>query len=330
MFQVVTFNEPIFAWLAPFVFLIFLVLSWLIGRYQRRLLISFGKLETLRRFSRFSPRLRASIFLAFAVAFAFLAASEPKMNTSTMMTTRTLNGVIVLDVSRSMLAEDNPDGRSRSAVATEAALQLLNTYPDGYFGLVLFTDEAQAFCVTGDHEALRFLLQYQATPYKARGAGSNITVGLEAAAELVVDASTPVEIVIIISDGASGKEKDLAGAVRQLKQLGVKVVAGGVGGVLPARISVRGESGEFIGYHTRKGIFALTMRDESKLRFISEQTRGAYQLVKKGDDLIGVIRLHEWDSQQVMQEGEESLVRYPLLALLVTILVFLLDKRFTG
>ena len=334
MLEGLRFNQPVLAQLAPAAFLAVLIVSWLIARWQRNFLLRFGSLETLARFSKFSSRGRSAVLLGLAFALAFLAASEPSMSSGRTIASRTFNGIIVLDVSRSMLAEDTPNGSSRSSLAVEAALELIDAYPDGLVGLVIFTDRTQAYPPTRDHDALRILLTDQADPYRAKGAGSDIAAGLEAAVEIVDDLEVPIQAIVLLSDGGELDERlRLVRSVEDLNQIGLRVIAGGLGAFQPVRIPVRDEDGALRGYYSKStsgGPFVYTYLNESSLRFIADQTGGAYRFIEEGNELVDVVRLRGWDSQPAIQEGETSLVRYPLLGVLLIILIFILDKRRAG
>jgi len=325
------FNYPVLVQLAPAAFIAALVAIWLIGRWQRKFLSRFGSLETLSRFSKFGSRVRSAILLSLAFALAFLAAAEPSTNSDKTRTFRTFNGVIVLDVSRSMLAEDTPGEVSRSSLAAKTALEILNAYPNSWVGLVVFTNSAQTYPPTSDHEALKIILDDQVNPYLARGAGSDIATGLEAAMEIVANSEIPIQTIIVLSDGGDLDERSrLVQSVKDLNQLGLKVVAGGLGKFQSVRIPVRDESGDLRGYYSIRREFVYTSLNESSLRLLADRTGGVYRFIEKGDELVNVIRLHGWDSQPVVQEGDISLVRYPLLAILFLILILLLDKRRAG
>lgn len=333
MLEGLRFSNPLFAQLAPVAFLAVLAVGWLFGRWQRKFLLRFGSLETLKRFSKFGSRMRSAVFLGLALALAFLAASEPSMDSGKTTTSRTFNGIIVLDVSRSMLAEDVPGEISRTSLAAKAARELLDAYPSGLVGLVVFTDETQVYLPTRDHEALKILLDEQADPYLAKGAGSDIAAGLETAAEIIEGSEIPLQTVVLLSDGGELSERSaLASFAKELNLLGLRVVTGGLGGLQPVRIPVRNEDGSLKGYYSQssKGGFVYTSLNESSLRFLADQTGGAYQRIKEGSELASTIRLHGWDSQPAIQEGELSLVQIPLLGMLLTILIFILDKRRAG
>lgn len=327
MFPPVIFNQPLAARVS-LIFLAFFVLGLLIRRNQRRLLHRFGLFETLQGFSQIRNLPLGAVLLAASTAMALLAATEPALKNGTDRIGRTLNAVVVLDVSRSMLAEDTPTGESRSALGRAAVTELLDAYPQGYFGLVTVARSSQSYVLTNDHSALKMMVAYNGDPYRARSEGSNLSGALQEAADLIKDSEIPVDLVIFVSDGG-GPEINRAHyqpAFTALAEEGVRVVSAGVGGLEMAPIPVRDRDGSLQGYHSQVGVLAVTSRNESVLRLVSEETGGVYLLIEKAGDLVEVVRANGLATQPILQGGEVSLAYIPLLASLLFLLLFLLDS----
>ncbi|OGC44519.1 hypothetical protein A2V54_01965 [candidate division WWE3 bacterium RBG_19FT_COMBO_53_11] len=329
MFPPVTFNQPLVARIAPLVFLALLLLGLLVKRNQRRLLTRFGLVETLRGFSQIGVGRWGTVLLAAAVAFTLLAAAEPAFKHGTNTTGRTLNAVVVLDISRSMLAEDAPEGESRSDLARAAVARLFNAYPQGYFGIVTVARSSQSYTLTDDHSALRILLDYNGNPYRARDEGSDLPGALLAASEMIEKSEIPVDLVIFVSDGGGPEiNRELyRRPFDSLSEMGVRVVSAGVGGMKPVPIPARDRGGNLQGYHSKNGVLAVTSRNDIVLRFLAEESDGVYLVIEEANDLVEAVRAHNLATQSVLQGGEISLVYIPLLATLLCLLLFLWSNR---
>jgi len=329
MFPPVTFNQPLVARIVPLVFLALLLLWLLVKRHQRGLLTRFGLMETLQKFSQFGGGRLGSVMLAAAVAFTLLAAAEPTVKHGTDMTGRTVNAVVVLDISRSMLAEDTPEGVSRSDLGRAALARLFNAYPQGYFGIVTVARSSQSYALTNDHSALRILLAYNGDPYRARDEGSDLPGALLAVSELIEESEIPVDLVIFISDGGGPEINRVLyqQTLMDLSEMGVRVVSAGVGGLEPVPIPVRDQSGSLQGYHSRNGVLAVTSRNDSVLRFVAEGSGGVYLVIEDAGDLVEAVRANSLATQPILQGGEVSLAYIPLLAVMLCLFLFLWGNR---
>jgi len=306
----------------------------LIRHFQGRFIHRFGRPEVLRRFTVFGSKLTASVLFSLAIALATLAAAEPKIASGDRAVSRTFNAVIVLDVSHSMAAQDTPDGRTRLELGIAAVERVLDSYPDGRFGLVLFTKGPVGYPPTSDHEALRQLMESQLDLGNVRGEGSDLPLALEEAAGIVEEYPFPVEVVLIISDGGGAGSTTynirLEKAVEELRSTGVRVAATGVGDLLPVRIPVYGEEGELIGYHSFRGAIATTSLREDILRAIARNGGGSYQRIEHEETLVKMAQINNWDTQPVIQEGEISLTAYPAAGSLILVFLLFLVKRRKG
>jgi len=331
MFPQVTFNYPFLAFFAALAVPLFLLLSRVITRYQGRFVHRFGRLEVLRQFTVFRPKFIAVGFFSLAIALAALAAAEPKIVSGDQMVSRTFNAVVVLDVSRSMMARDTPDGRTRLELGIAALEELFESYPDGRFGLVIYTKKTIGYQLTSDHEALLRLMKYQLDEANVRGEGSNLRIALEEAAKVVDDSPYPVEVVLIVSDGGiSGSTTyniSLDKSVDELRFAGVRVATAGVGNILPARIPVYNEEGELIGYHTFRGSIATTSLREDVLKEIARSGRGSYQRIENEEALVEMVQSNLWDTQPIIQEEEINLTVYPTAGALILVFLLLLVRK---
>ncbi|MCK5551591.1 MAG: VWA domain-containing protein, partial [Deltaproteobacteria bacterium] len=134
------------------------------GLHRRKAILEeFGKMDLLAQFSRFPrngkiPYLRLRLVLCFALLIT--AAARPLLSgDSKRIKEGTLDVVAVLDVSRSMAAEDCGPEASRIAMAKDALLGCLPELAGNRLGMVTFAGNSfpQAE-LTDDFQALRFVL----------------------------------------------------------------------------------------------------------------------------------------------------------------------------
>lgn len=333
----VTFNNPNLLVLSPVVLIGFLLLSLLLRRFQNAAISRFGNRQTLSRFSQFSQKTASTILIGLSLASLALAASEPSLTKSTNGSARTLNAVIVMDVSRSMLAEDAPEGQSRLRAAVQAIKVLLETYPDGRFGLVLYTDQVVDYAPTFDHRSLVTILEGIPTDYKqVRGEGSEIATALQVAAKMIEELPYRVDTIFLISDGGKSlsqytdtivSNKD--DGVESIRSQRLHLVAIGVGGLIPAAIPVYGDDGILVGYHQYNNLIVYSTLEELTLKRIVAETSGSYHRLSGPETLVQVARRENLDSQPIAEESSANLVWVPVAVSLLLLALWLLPTKRT-
>lgn len=221
--------------------------------------------------------------------------------------------MVVLDVSRSMLAEYPP--RSRLARAKDSLYELADSVQrhGGYrLGLVSFAGQAKVLCpLTGDYDYFRFAVA-EAHPDRlgpagrlGKGeAGTQIRAALVKATEHLDPEAKGFQEILLISDG-----DDLAGDWQQgaeaARAAGVPVHTLAVGQPKPVPIP------DGSGYLRSQGELVLTQRKDEVLRTIAAITQGTYQseevehsLVQWFQNVIKPQPAREWleDQQPLYQQ----------------------------
>lgn len=312
----------------------FFVLCLVWGRVQHHSVKRFGRMEVLKRFSRFSATIATAGFLSLALVSLSIAASEPVFRGATNTSDHTLNAVVVMDVSRSMFAPDGLDGKTRLESVVGAVEMLLDHYPEGRFGLVAYTGDARTYIPTTDHAAIRIILaeildNYQAS---AQGEGSDPVNALAHAADMLGSLQYPIETVFVISDGGwslslNSSRPPESPVIDRLRRFGVRIVAVGVGGLIPIPIPVYNERGEFIGYHQYQGSTVFTALDETSLRHFAQVSGGWYWHLAATDDLATIVRDNALDREPTIQDTDVSLVFVPVAIALLLVALVLLGRR---
>jgi Ca-activated chloride channel family protein len=274
-------------------------LVWLRRRRALRRLAEKPTAEPLLLVSRGRRMVKAGLLLAVAglLAFALLGPQwgrviedEPKDPSPGR------DVLIVLDVSRSMLARDVAPSRLARAKADIRDLAASLERQGGYrIGLIAFADHASLLCpLTTDYRCFEEeLTRASLDTLRLRGdsgaeEGTAIGVALHRAAQAIPQATAPYTDIILISDGGD-MEADTMAAADELKDLGVPVHAIGLGDAARgALIPVVGQDGR-PGYLEYKGEQVRTKLEEAVLRGIADRTAGQYVGVG-----TGFVELDHW------------------------------------
>jgi Ca-activated chloride channel family protein len=208
--------------------------------------------------------------------------------------------LIVLDVSRSMLAEDVQPNRLARAKADVRDLAKALEQQGGYrVGLLAFADRAVVLCpLTYDYRAFEEELEHLSLErLRLRGDpgsedGTQIGAALRRAAQAVDKDGAPYTDILLISDGDDMAADTLA-AADELAKTGIPVHAIGVGDASKGSpIPVVGQDGarSFLKY---QGEQVRTKLEEQVLREVAKRTGGRYVAAGTGfldmDHLFGPI-----------------------------------------
>ncbi len=329
----VTFNHPNMIVLAICLIPGFLIVSAVWRLFQNRTIGRFGQRKRLSRFSRFTRKTISAIALSLALGLMAIAAAEPTLSSSGNVNAPTLNAIIVVDISRSMLAEDGPGNASRLATGTQAIENLMESYPEGRFGLVIYTNAVFVYPPTYDHGAIRIMLGDILKNYSVRGEGSEPIIALHDAGSLIKELPYKIDTVILISDGglslvANADRPNEDTVASHLKNMGVHLVVGGVGGFIPVPIPFYGDHGELAGYYRYDGSVVYTSLDETALRRFASETSGWYIRLTSPDDLIQIVRSEHLDWQPTVLPTVVNLTWLPVVISILLVAFWLLGTMF--
>ena len=203
-----------------------------------------GKINT-------SVSLKRQIFKAVLLVLAFvsivIALTEPRWNPTPQRIKRKGRDIVVLlDTSRSMLAEDiKPNRLQRSKLAIR---DLLESLEGDRIALVTFAGNATIKCpLPQDYAFVRMALEEVSTESTNRG-GTNIGDAIRKATTEVFDQqSRQYKDIILITDGEEheGQGSFPVQAAEKAAQEGIRMIAIGLGSEEPgARIPVTGPNGQ--------------------------------------------------------------------------------------
>lgn len=231
-----------------------------------------------------SPR-RASIrftLVAIASYALILASAQPQWGEQTRRIQREgIDIVIVLDASRSMLAEDAAPDRLRAA--TEELDRLLATLDGDRVGLVVFAGLAFTQSpLTTDYGAIRLYLN-RVNPEVIPSQGTALGLAIREAHRLLKGGDNPDfrraphQLIIVVSDGEDHETNPLQAAAEALDD-DIRVFTVGVGTSAGGRIPLRTPRGDFTGYLTdRNDTVVISRLEDQQLQEIAEAGGGAYQ-----------------------------------------------------
>ncbi|MFZ5479794.1 MAG: VWA domain-containing protein, partial [Myxococcota bacterium] len=224
-----------------------------------------------------------------AVAGLALAAAGPRLGFDWQQ--QKLEGVaiaIVLDVSRSMDAEDVSPSRMQRA--RREITDLVGLLRGDSAGLVLFAAGAYTrIPLTTDYGSFLWALQDSDTG-TIRAQGTALSGALDAATEMLNRAGGTGKAVVVVSDGEVHEEAGkIEAAVARAKDAGVRIYALGVGDPQGAPIPL--PEGGF--KKDRTGAVVLSRLDEARLQALAEATGGAYVRAVASDDDVRALYVDE-------------------------------------
>lgn len=289
---------------------------WCFWRKARTLRV-LASTEMLKKIN-ISVSLKKQIFKALALVLAFVstvvALTEPKWNPQPQQIKRKGRDVVILlDTSRSMLAEDiKPNRLERSKIAIA---DLLETLQGDRIAIVTFAGNATVKCpLTQDYAFVRMVLADISTESTSRG-GTLIGDAIRKATEDVFDRqSREYKDIILITDGEDHDSFPVQAAEKAATE-GIRIIAIGLGDdQAGSRIPITEPDGEttFLKY---QGQEVWSKLDSDTLRKIVYATAGGqYLSVEPGTtldlgeiytELIASAEKRELESATMMKYDEK-------------------------
>ena len=206
----------------------------------------------------------------FAFAFAVIALAGPKWGErEEQVFTSGRNVIVLLDVSRSMLARDVHPDRLRRAKAD--ITDLIEATAGDKIGLTVFGASPVKICpLTLDRAFFMQMLSGVDIDSAPRGE-TDLGRALESALNDLSERGGDHNVIVLITDG-----EDLSGGARRAAEkageAGIPIFCVGIGDPSGANIPDPSGSGNF----TYRGEEVVTKMDDSMLRVIAEKSSGAY------------------------------------------------------
>lgn len=277
---------------------------FMLRRRERRLtaLISAKLLPQLSQgFSMKARRKKASFWL-LAALLLLLALARPQWGFHwEEFRQRSLDIIVLLDSSKSMLAQDIKPSRLQQA--KWAVSDLVKELRGDRIGLIPFAGSSFLQCpLTIDYPAFLMTLDDVYAGIIPRG-GTAIAQALQAAMDSFEKTDQADKVIILISDGED-HEGDVESVIKRLKEEKIKVFAIGVGSLEGELIPSPDPAGQGPFLKDRANQVVKSSLRESVLEQVALETGGAYVRSAPGD--FGLERIYQKGIAPLQREDRDS------------------------
>ncbi len=273
MYQI---DEPIY-----FYFLSLLPIIWLgyilVHRWKIRTQSNFADRALMERLSPnrsfFKPIIKL-LFLSLSILFLVFGLVNPKIGTELETVKREgVDIVFVVDVSKSMLAEDIAPNRLEKSKRLVSAI--VNQLVSDRVGIIAYAAQAvPQLPITTDYGAAKMFLQSLNTDMLS-SQGTAVDSALDLSITYFNDQDQTNRVVFLISDGEDHSDEAEKAAIRA-SEFGVRVFTLGVGTESGAPIPIK-KNGIVETYKKDlEGNVVITKKNANILKAISEVSNGAY------------------------------------------------------
>lgn len=270
------FESPNTLWLllvVPAVLWIYII-GW---RKKRELMEKFihpNLLSILTESVWFTMRKWKIALTIIAIVFLIIASARPQWGFKwEEVKQRGLDIIVVIDTSRSMLAEDIKPNRLERAKLS--AIDLMTISKSDRFGLVAFAGVAFLQCpLTLDEEAFRQSVNALDTEIMPQ-AGTAIAEAIRTAAEGFKEGTDNYKIIVLFSDGEDHEEGAIEAAEEAAKK-GIKIFTVGVGTPEGETLRVRSKNGRLETVTDETGKPVITRLNPALLQQIAAKCGGFY------------------------------------------------------
>ncbi|MFC1855702.1 VWA domain-containing protein [Thermodesulfobacteriota bacterium] len=316
-------------WLILFCLILYLRLN----RKNRKKIVRLGDADMIKSLMRsLSSKKRAfKIFLKLlAMALIIIALARPKSGLTTETVKKSgIDLIIVLDVSKSMLATDIAPNRFERAKLE--LLSLIDRLENDRIGLVMFSGTAfMQMPITLDYSAAKLFIKnadIDTLPQPGTAGSAAIDICID-----VFDRSGDRGKAIVMFTDGEFHDKSLNDAAKRAKKKGIYIYTVGMGTESGGPIPIKKKGGLTDFKKDKDGNVVLSKMNKQKLFKISEITKGKY-FTTKDVDLIGrvVASLEEHEKSAIEErrfEKFEEKFEFPLLlACLMLFLESLISDR---
>ncbi len=321
------FASPHVLWILPAAPVLALWLALALAR-RARALSAFAQAAVLPRLLQAASlgRLATKVaLLAVAAALVALALARPQWgSTLEPVSRRGVDVLLAIDISESMMSEDQPP--SRLGKSLEEASRLLDRLEGDRVGLVAFAGSAGVLCpLTLDYNAVRIFLD-GLVPDMISYPGSSLAEAIAAAARGFGSEERKFKVLVLFSDGEDQVASEgVEAAAREAAERGVVIHAVGTGTPSGAPIPVRGRDGEIAGYKKdRQGRVVTTRLDETLLARVAAITGGGYHPATASESELDTIAeaiagMDKKDMQGRLTTRYEERFQVPLAAALAAL-----------
>jgi len=313
-----------------------LLIYWAVGHMRMARLRRVGDEHLAERLIGARSERKSILKAALVIGAVFLLAlslTRPQIGgKSTLVKREGIDILFVLDVSKSMLAEDiRPSRLKRAQLELQSLLMELH---GDRVGIVSFAGAAFLQCpLTTDYGAARIFLK-NINPDDMPVQGTAIGDALAMAHQLLTSSkeSSASRLVVLLTDGEDhGKQLDEALSKLEADKIPIFVV--GIGSASGEPIPEYGEDGHMSGYKkSKEGKTVMSRLNEPLLAGLAEKSGGRYVSLQSGGSLS---ELHDYVKRMQKREFESSLYtqydeKFPWLlwpAFLLLLAASFIDER---
>lgn len=331
MFRFANPEYLIALWLIPALIVLFV----LFNRNRKRLLEKFAD-KDIHKFIMYSYSGAKSKFkfalILVVLSLLIIAFSNPQVGTKMQEVKQTgIDVYILLDVSRSMAAEDIKPNRLEKAKYQIS--NLIQKLRGDRIGLIVFSGDAYIqFPLTTDYSAANLFLSavdFNSVPQPGTAIASAINMAVQS-----FDSAATDKAIILITDGED-HEGDIDAAVDEATELEIKIYTIGLGSPDGLPIPVYDNRGKQVGFkQDNNGQTVLTRLNENILREIADNGNGKYYRGNNYEDYLDKI-YSDLSTLEQAEFGVKKVTDYedrfyyfliPAIILLI-IELFITDKR---
>lgn len=274
---------------------------------------------------------RSLLLLCLALATIILAYMKPQWGEQTrLVETRSLDILLLQDVSQSMLAEDVKP--SRLLRSQHEISHFIDHLEGDRVGLMAFGATTRMLCpMTQDYDAIKMFLK-ELDPRLVMQ-GTDVAMALQSALSRFKDESIQSKIIVLLSDGEEHDPRAIDIAEEAAKR-GVKIYTVGIGSTEPVPIPDPLKRGTW--KKDEKGQKVYTRLNESLLKEIADLTQAQYFHASKGGfqltKILESIRDLERESlgESEVIEYEQRYFIFVILAIVLLLLEWLWPLRSSG
>ena len=323
------FANPHLLWLLALV-PVMIVAFAVVLRLRRRNLSRFGNLATVKSLLRDVSSWRVHTkFILFVTAYTAVVFAAARPQFGAKLREEKSEGVemmLVVDVSRSMMAEDFlPNRLDRTRYAIDKLFSSLN---QDRVGVVVFAGEAKVqLPITSDYRMARSFAKRLSTDLVGVQ-GTELGEAIDLASLSFSDRDGASRVMVLITDGEAHDSGAVAAAERAAER-GIRIFAIGIGSPEGAPIKIGGEL-----IKDEKGEIVVSRLNEQLLQDIAEKGNGGYLRATNAafglDEIVDEIASMEKSERTTLNfEGYNE--QFGWLLWIAVILLFveflLLDRR---
>ena len=323
------FANPHLLWLLALV-PVMIVAFAVVLQLRRRNLSRFGNLATVKSLLRDVSSWRVHTkFILFVTAYTAVVFAAARPQFGAKLREEKSEGVemmLVVDVSRSMMAEDFlPNRLDRTRYAIDKLFSSLN---QDRVGVVVFAGEAKVqLPITSDYRMARSFAKRLSTDLVGVQ-GTELGEAIDLASLSFSDRDGASRVMVLITDGEAHDSGAVAAAERAAER-GIRIFAIGIGSPEGAPIKIGGEL-----IKDEKGEIVVSRLNEQLLQDIAEKGNGGYLRATNAafglDEIVDEIASME-KSERTTLNFEEYNEQFGWLLWIAVILLFaeflLLDRR---